>query len=399
MPSCLCLPNCFGRRGRRSETGVVNQDLINPLLEETASNNYKATSELKNQESGTSATNTTMMSDLSVSTSTNNPIDLDLVLDENSDLLIIREPDLLQEQIDLDYLHNNHNELSNVPDDKLDDVQKLEKRYPLSTYAERQRFINAKGGEFSLANEQMKNYLEWRGKYNLDSLTLPNMPMSPALSCDDSFHSCASSDASIDQIDWKYASDKALTHCADENNNKNTRTPAMLPQLVRMLTLPGSDEHLCDREGNRILHLMPAQMNPAVASAETFTLCIAFYLERKLSRDSMEKLAIAIDVRGGRGWANPTPNKLVPFIKKVTACIDKNFPERLSKAVLFPMPRTAAMIWGVIKRFLDPNTASKFAVIPGAAANESPPPYKKMEIHVERDVIELMEEIRVATFQ
>ena len=67
-----------------------------------------------------------MMSDLSVSTSTNNPIDLDLVLDENSDLLIIREPDLLQEQIDLDYLHNNHNELSNVPDDKLDDVQKLE---------------------------------------------------------------------------------------------------------------------------------------------------------------------------------------------------------------------------------------------------------------------------------
>ena len=225
------------------------------------------------------------------------------------------------------------------------------------------------------------------------------MPMSPALSCDDSFHSCASSDASIDQIDWKYASDKALTHCADENNNKNTRTPAMLPQLVRMLTLPGSDEHLCDREGNRILHLMPAQMNPAVASAETFTLCIAFYLERKLSRDSMEKLAIAIDVRGGRGWANPTPNKLVPFIKKVTACIDKNFPERLSKAVLFPMPRTAAMIWGVIKRFLDPNTASKFAVIPGAAANESPPPYKKMEIHVERDVIELMEEIRVATFQ
>lgn len=78
--------------------------------------------------------------------------------------------------------------------------------------------------------------------------------------------------------------------------------------------------------------------------------------------------------------------------------MERNFPERLSKCVLFPMPRVAAVVWKMVRAFLDPNTAAKIAVLAGAALTHSPPPYKKMEEHMDLEVIERMEAIRLATF-
>jgi hypothetical protein len=291
---------------------------------------------------------------------------------------------------------NQQTKHQDIPGAQLDDLQMLEKHCPLATHAERVRFLKAKAGNYKLAVEQLKNYLEWREMHDLDRVSsIPNAFSSPTDSSDDDFHSCASSYGTLDQFDWKFASDKALAY---EEGDSFGSTGMTLPQLARILTIPGSDEHLCDREGNRILHLLPAQMDLNVASAETFQLCIAYYLERKLSRESMEMLTVALDVRGGRGWANPKPMKLVPFIKKVSSCMEKNFPERLSKLILFPMPRAAAVLWEMIKRFLDPKTASKIAVIPGSAVYTALPPVQKMDVHIERATIELMEANRVETF-
>ncbi len=308
----------------------------------------------------------------------------------------------------------NLDKYQGVPDDELDDLQKLEKHCSLATHAERMRFLNAKGGNYTLALDQLKKYLAWRDNYDLDQLShLPSSPSrirdgissSATLSSDDSFHSCASSDGTMDQIDWKFASDKALaieyllkSDGSNSINNRNHQQPLTLPQLARILTVPGSDQHLCDLHGNRILQLLPAQMDPTVASPETFQLCIAFYLERKLSRTSSEKLTVTIDVRGGHGWSNPKPNKLVPFIKSVSKCMEQNFPERLERSVLFPMPRAAAVLWGMIRRFLDPNTANKIKVISGNAGTDAEPPYERMEKFIGRDVLELMEANRVDTF-
>lgn len=280
--------------------------------------------------------------------------------------------------------------LLEVPDEQLSDLQKLEKHCPAATKAERQRFLNAKGGKYELAYEQLKHYLEWREEYDLDHI-IGSLPIP---SVDEDFQSCASSDLSLDEMDWRFASDKALSYDSGHADS----LPSMLPQLARILTIPGSDEHLRDHSGNRILHLLPAQMDPHIAADSTFSLCIAFYLERKLGRNSAEKMAVVIDVRGGHGWANPKPGKLIPFIKKVSSIMERNFPERLSKSILFPMPRAAAMLWKMIKLFLDPNTAEKIVVVSGYAHNDSPPPYKRMEAYMGREVIDRMETIRFATF-
>jgi hypothetical protein len=279
-----------------------------------------------------------------------------------------------------------------IPDEQLSDLHKLEKHCPMTTEAERQRFLNAKGGKYEQAHAQLMNYLEWREEYDLDHM---NMLISPSIpSADEDWQSCASSDGTLDEIDWLFASDKALSYDSGHVDS----LPATLPQLARILTIPGSDEHLRDRCGNRIILLLPAQMDPSIASDTTFALCVAFYLERKLGRNSMEKLCIAIDVRGGHGWANPKPSKLIPFIKKVTSITERNFPERLSNCVLFPMPRAAAVIWNMVRMFLDPNTAEKMVVVPGNAGTDAAPPFKRMEAHMAREIIDRMETIRLATF-
>jgi hypothetical protein len=295
-------------------------------------------------------------------------------------------------------LHENNvhpqSSFGSVSDEALNDLQKLEKHFPLSTLAERQRFLNAKGGNYNLAYEQLRHYLEWREQYDLDRFDHIVAVPSAASHDEEEWISCASSDGTLDEMDWRCASDKALSY----DDGHPEVLPSVLPQLVRILTLPGSDEHLRDHNGNRILHLLPAQMDPYVASHQTFALCIAFYLERKLRRDTLEKMTVVIDVRAGYGWANPKPNRLIPFIKGVSSIMEKNFPERLSRSILFPLPRAAAVIWGVIKKFLDPNTAEKIAVISGNAGTDAPPPYKKMEEYMDRRVIDRMEEIRIDSF-
>jgi len=284
----------------------------------------------------------------------------------------------------------NQPALGQVSDEILNDLQKLEKHFPFSTLAERRRFLNAKAGKYDLAFEQMKHYMVWRERYDLDHVGLTTFSSQE----DEDWKSCASSDGTMDEIDWKCASDKALSY----DGGHPDHMPSTLPQLVRILTIPGSDDHLTDREGHRILHLLPAQMDPHVASHETFALCIAFYLERKLGRDTMEKMTVVIDVRAGHGWANPRPNKLIPFIKGISSLMERNFPERLSKSILFPLPRAATVIWGVIKKFLDPHTAEKIAVISGDAGPDAPPPFQKMEVYMERKVIDRMETIRIDSF-
>ncbi len=284
------------------------------------------------------------------------------------------------------------NDYGGLPDEVLSSIEKLEKYCPLATKEERQRFLLAKGGDYDLALEQLQQYLKWREKYDLDTLLIspPTMPSHD----DDEWHSCASNDETIDQLDWHYASDKALSYYNVDEKDK----PTVLPQLAFMLTLPGSDEHVRDKNGNRILLLLPAQMNPNMADDETFTLCIAFYLERKLGRNTMEKMAVSIDVRGGKGWHNPKPGTLIPFIKKVTKCLERNFPERMANSIVFPMPRIASALWNFIKKFLDENTANKIAVVGGDASTNAKPPYKKMEAYVERKILERMETVRLESF-
>jgi len=64
---------------------------------------------------------------------------------------------------------------------------------------------------------------------------------------------------------------------------------------------------------------------------------------------------------------------------------------------LFPVPYIANAVWYLVKPFLDPVTAAKIKLFSGSAAIEDPPP-KDLIKYFSRDVIDILEERRVALF-
>ena len=330
-----------------------------------------------------------------------------------------------------------------------DDHQKLHQNFPLATKEEIKRFLNGKDGQYDLAYKQLQNHFQWRKEYNI--ILDNNINVNNNNDDDDDneeggekgedWHSCASSHEMIDLLDWKFASknarraynsNKKKDDDNDDDDDKSTSSlptsttsssnnTCMLPQLVRVIANNNShgDDHNSiggksqlqqqsshtqsqSQSHHRILHLLPAQLDLSIASAEDYVFCIACYLEQKLNRHSMEKLIIVIDLRGGYGWSNPTPYALLPFIKQVVGCLEQNFPERLIRSIVFPMPTAAYMIWNMVKKLhiLDPNTTEKIVLVPGNANRDSLPPYKKMEklSGIPKDTIDYMETKRCSSF-
>jgi hypothetical protein len=321
-----------------------------------------------------------------------------------------------------------------------DDHQKLHQNFPLATKEEIKRFLNGKNGQYDLAYKQLQNHFQWRKEYNfiLDSNNNDGGNEEGGEEVED-WHSCASSHEMIDLLDWKFASKNARrAYNSNKENDENddddddddkstsslptsttssSNNTCMLPQLVRVIANNNShgDDHNSiggmsqlqqpssqSQSHHRILHLLPAQLDLSIASAEDYVFCIACYLEQQLNRHSLEKLIIVIDLRGGYGWSNPTPYALIPFIKQAIGCLEQNFPERLIRSIVFPMPTAAYMIWNMIKKLhiLDPNTTEKIVLVPGNANKDSLPPYKKMEklSGIPKDVIDYMETKRCSSF-
>ena len=95
-------------------------------------------------------------------------------------------------------------------------------------------------------------------------------------------------------------------------------------------------------------------------------------LDEHLDRTLPTKITIVIDVRGNRGWPNPPPTELFPTIRALSSTLAPNFPERLARAVVFPVPWIARAIWAAARQFLDPDTASKFVLLGGPDTSNSP---------------------------
>jgi hypothetical protein len=112
----------------------------------------------------------------------------------------------------------------------------------------------------------------------------------------------------------------------------------------------------------------------------------------------MEKIVVSVDIRAGSGWPNPHVKKIVPFIKNVVSLLERNFPERLSKCILYPLPSAATILWKMVRIFLDPNTASKIVIIGGGAGIDDKVSCKKFDKILDKSVHTRMEEIRRESF-
>ena len=254
----------------------------------------------------------------------------------------------------------------------MDQDEELRQLFPNATAAERKRFQIARIGNIEACRAQLGVYLEWREKHDAIEKNLE----------------CAKIES--DEDEWNNAVAIAMVSCEEEPSC--TR----LPRLARMHSVDGAAVR--DRDGRRILHVMPGQMDPNLAKPSTYAVALALYIDRQLDRASTECLTVALDVRGGKGWPNIPPLRNLSFIKTVVKLLLAMFPERLHRCLLFPVPQAANWIWNIVKAWIDPDTSCKVQLLTGPATIVSQPPFAAMERFLEPEVAKLLENKRHATF-
>ncbi|VEU35373.1 unnamed protein product [Pseudo-nitzschia multistriata] len=257
------------------------------------------------------------------------------------------------------------------------DLQALLDLQPESTLAERRRFLKARKGVIKAASAQLGSYLQWRSANKIDEF----FP----------------STFTTDDEDWALAARGAMEIA---NNTKGPSLAAngqrsLLPRIVSVFG--GDDGLVLCKNGARIVHVLPSQLDTTIAPSTTYALALAMYLDRKLDRKHTEKVTVVIDIRSGKGWPNPSSVSLVPFIKLVVGSLNSYFPERLSRCILFPLPMTATVLFNKAKAYLDPDTATKIQVCSGAGSVSAKVPTKVGQF-IDEKSIAAMEERRLAMF-
>lgn len=258
---------------------------------------------------------------------------------------------------------------------------------PDSTMAECRRFLIDKDGETREAIEALQSYLEWRQKYaDIEAKLEAEREEEPQ---EDNLKLGAGGDS--DLVLWNKAVAIAL-HANDEPSGQ------ALPRVVR--TFQSAGEEYTDDGGHVIIKLTPGQIDRnLVNDVKSYSLAIAIYLDRKMDRnDAHDTVTLLIDVRGGKGWPNPTPKTLMPFLKHTIHLLLDMMPERLHHAIVFPIPGAFRWIWSVVQRGMDPETVDRCRLVSGAARISSEPPTGELSEYMSRDLVEFMEDERLATF-
>jgi hypothetical protein len=187
-----------------------------------------------------------------------------------------------------------------------------------TTPEERRRFLRARKGDEKAAANQLRNHLKWRAA----SLPLPDGA---------------------------------------------ARFGAPLPPWIFVDGVSSAD-------GTPLFFALGSMYDGSLGTAAEYILATAAVLDAHLPRDSETKITLLIDVRGNKGWPNPPPGVLFPYIRAAGAVLGANFPERLARAIIFPVPWVARAIWAAARVLLDPDTASKFVLLGGGDGAGDPVP-------------------------
>jgi len=252
-----------------------------------------------------------------------------------------------------------------IEDESTNEIS-LAGKFPNSTPAERRRFLIACDDDLEISTERLGGYLDWIGIHNdedEDAVKLAGI-----------------------KDDWEYA----CKYVASKSDVMEAGT--VLPRFINS-GLEEGDTRFVDKKGNRMVYIMAATLDSTLADADTYSLIFAIYMKRTASRNSMEKLCVALDVRAGEGWANPNVLNSGSMLKATCNLINNLFPETLDRVIVYPVPTFGTYIWSVLKIFLDPVTAEKVKLEAGGSSRTDPTP-ESMSQYFDADTLERMKKCR-----
>ena len=128
------------------------------------------------------------------------------------------------------------------------------------------------------------------------------------------------------------------------------------------------------RDGTLVMHCIGAMCDLSLGTREEYVMDLAAAIDAALDRAGDEQVTVLLDTRGGQGWKNPPAPKMVGLGRLAGSTLSANFPERLSRVIVYPVPWPLGGLWTLIKPFLHARTAAKVVLLQGAgrATKETP---------------------------
>ena len=209
-------------------------------------------------------------------------------------------------------------------------VAALEEQFPNSPYSERLRFLRACKGSVSGATVKLQAYYDWRELHGLD---LPE-------------YADARLGQTSDEQDWLLSCKKAVEHIAKAGRESLKKKPPGSTQSLNSFALPQIVFAYTDEKGVpmtskagavfstccQLVSIRSSHQLKPTPSRCPYTLTI------NRDRNKLDLFFVMLDVRPGKGWANPQAYNMMPFIRAVGNLLHQHYPERLDKLFLYPLP-------------------------------------------------------------
>jgi len=132
-------------------------------------------------------------------------------------------------------------------------------------------------------------------------------------------------------------------------------------------------------DGTPILFVQGARYDQNI-EPEKYMLACGRALDALLAADDGRKVTILIDARPGEDWHNAPAHKMLPFFKLACSVLPDNYPERVQRVIIYPLPTLVRQLWRMTRGLLDPVTREKFEVLSGSASLGAPCPAALGEI-------------------
>lgn len=257
-----------------------------------------------------------------------------------------------------------------------------------STLSERRRFLVACKGNVMAATNRLDHYLQWNNEH-VEAKIVNKIRMKPTR-----------------DRDYDLWAECCLTAMKISGEVENIVLPRIIRKLHRKdkCRVKFSDDDdkkndFRDREGHRIFCFRPALMDTKLAKSSTYTSAVAIYFDRSCNREKSEKITVCVDVRAGRGWPNTHVVRLIPFMKHCMKLLLPLFPERLHRALLYPVPHAFFYVWKMISKCMDPLTVQRVCVLEGKCKIVAPPPIQKLRVYFGEEEMERLEATRTDNFK
>jgi len=127
-------------------------------------------------------------------------------------------------------------------------------------------------------------------------------------------------------------------------------------------------------DGTAIVFAELARLDMNLQSAETYVKALCHLMDEAVPPSEDGQVTLVIDARQVQGAANQNAMLLMPFIKECIKVVPSMYPERLRRAIVYPVPWMATMIVSMVKKMLDPKTRGKLMIMSGDDKATSPCP-------------------------